>query len=157
MRRRSLSFLPLLAAFVLALGASPAGYLDVGVEAAARLIEEKKPLLLDVRTRREFWAGYIPGATLIPIDALELRVDELEAFRDRPILIYCLAGPRSTRASKLLRRKGFRKVYNLKGGIRAWIKAGRPAISIGPDGSTVPYGSEYLEDSTIDLDAVEHC
>ncbi|MEA1863963.1 MAG: rhodanese-like domain-containing protein [Euryarchaeota archaeon] len=74
--------------------------------------------LLDVRQPREYEAGHIPGAKLIPLGELEYRYGELD--NDREIISYCRTGHRSTAASILLCGLGFENVYNLDGGIRTW-------------------------------------
>ena len=74
--------------------------------------------LLDVRQPREYEAGHIPGAKLIPLGELEYRYGELD--RDKRIIPYCRSGHRSMAASTLLCGLGFSNVYNLNGGIRKW-------------------------------------
>ncbi|KAF5418725.1 MAG: Thiosulfate sulfurtransferase GlpE [Candidatus Methanogaster sp.] len=74
--------------------------------------------LLDVRQPREYEAGHIPGAKLIPLGELEYRYGELD--RDKRIIPYCRSGHRSMAASTILCGLGFSNVYNLNGGIRKW-------------------------------------
>ena len=74
--------------------------------------------LLDVRQPNEYSTAHIPGATLIPLPQLTDSLDELD--REKPIVVYCAIGGRSRVAAQLLAGKGFKKVYNLKGGINAW-------------------------------------
>ena len=74
--------------------------------------------LLDVRQPREYEAGHIPGAKLIPLGELEYRYGELD--NDRGIILYCRTGHRSMAASTILCGLGFENVYNLNGGIRTW-------------------------------------
>lgn len=75
-------------------------------------------VLLDVRSYEEFDEGYIEGATLIPLDELADRWEEIEEY-DK-VLVYCRSGNRSAAASEILLDVGFKEVYNLLGGIRAW-------------------------------------
>ncbi len=74
--------------------------------------------LLDVRQPREYEAGHIPGAKLIPLGELEYRYRELD--NDQGIISYCRFGHRSMAASILLCGLGFENVYNLDGGVRIW-------------------------------------
>ncbi len=74
--------------------------------------------LLDVRQPREYEAGHIPGAKLIPLGELEYRYGELD--KDRGIISYGRSGHRSMAASILLCSLGFENVYNLDGGTRTW-------------------------------------
>lgn len=74
--------------------------------------------LLDVRQPKEYEAGHIAGATLIPIRELPDRLHELD--KAKPLIVYCAVGGRSAAAAQLLSGQEFREVYNLSGGIKAW-------------------------------------
>jgi sulfur-carrier protein adenylyltransferase/sulfurtransferase len=74
--------------------------------------------LLDVRQLPEYEAGRIPGSQLIPLPALNERLQELDP--EKPVIAYWAAGRRSRAAAQILTGKGFKQVYNLKGGIAAW-------------------------------------
>jgi len=78
--------------------------------ADARALVEDGALLLDVRSEGEFGAGGLPGAKNIPVQVLSARLGELE--KDRPIVVYCASGMRSSRAASVLRAKGF-EVHDL--------------------------------------------
>lgn len=77
-------------------------------------------LLLDVRTQGEFDEGNIEGATLIPVSELEERLNEIDEFKNLPVLVYCRSGNRSVTASNILLENGFTNVHNLLGGINGW-------------------------------------
>lgn len=81
-------------------------------------------LLLDVRTQEEFSQGYIEGAMLIPVDELSSRLDEIEAYKDKPVLVYCRSGNRSVTASNILIENGFTNVHNLLTGYNGWVARG---------------------------------
>jgi thioredoxin len=91
---------------------------------AKNLIETSQPLILDVRTPNEYYSGHIAGATLIPLQQLSQRLSEIQKYKDREILIYCRSGNRSTVASEILIENGFKKIYNLRTGIKGWMKEG---------------------------------
>lgn len=74
--------------------------------------------LLDVRQPGEYERSRIPGATLIPLPDLTDRLEELDT--EKPVIAYCAIGGRSRAAAALLTGKGFKDVYNLAGGIKAW-------------------------------------
>jgi len=74
--------------------------------------------LLDVRQPGEYENGHIPGATLVPLPDLSDRIEELD--KGKPVLAYCAVGGRSRAAAQYLAGRGFDRVFNLKGGIRAW-------------------------------------
>lgn len=89
--------------------------------AQARLKDNSKPFLLDVREPDEYRDGHIPGATLIPLGELPRRVNELP--RDREILVVCHSGSRSGAATRHLLSQGF-KAVNVAGGMMQWARAG---------------------------------
>jgi rhodanese-related sulfurtransferase/rubrerythrin len=80
--------------------------------------EEGSYILLDVRQPGEYQADHIPGAKLIPLPGLKDGLSQLDS--QKPIIAYCAVGGRSLAAAQLLSGLGFEKVYNLKGGIKAW-------------------------------------
>ncbi len=79
---------------------------------------EGKYVLLDVRQPSEYEKSHIPGAELIPLPQITDRFGELDP--EKPTIVYCAMGGRSRAAAQLLSGKGFKEVYNLKGGINAW-------------------------------------
>jgi adenylyltransferase/sulfurtransferase len=84
-----------------------------------RLLEEgRKITILDVRNPPEFEIGAIEGSVRIPLPELQDRLGELDT-RDH-IIVHCHHGPRSTRAVNMLRKFGFTRAKNLKGGIDQW-------------------------------------
>jgi sulfur-carrier protein adenylyltransferase/sulfurtransferase len=74
--------------------------------------------LLDVRQPEEYESEHLPGAKLIPLPELSGRLAELDA--QKPTIVYCAIGGRSRVAAQVLAAKGFREVFNLTGGIKAW-------------------------------------
>ena len=83
-------------------------------------------LVLDVRSKGEFYdtssnkslnIGHIAGAQNLDIRELPTRWHELEAYKDKPVFIYCSHSQRSRRAAKMLADSGFTKVYNINGGL----------------------------------------
>ncbi|MFP4511802.1 MAG: rhodanese-like domain-containing protein [Acidimicrobiales bacterium] len=80
-------------------------------------------VLIDVRRPDEHEQAHIPGATLIPLDQVPDRVDELPA--DREILVICRSGGRSAAACEFLMTNGI-EATNIAGGMLAWIDSGRP-------------------------------
>ena len=95
---------------------------------ASDFIKAKNPLILDVRTPREYAAGHMENSILIPVQELQSRLNELDSHRNKSILIYCATGNRSTVASKILIDSGFKKILNLRRGIVDWYKQKFPVI-----------------------------
>jgi len=102
------------------------GFQELKTGEAVELMNRQEPLVLDVRETDEYQTGHIQGAVHIPVDELEGRIDELQASRERPILIYCRAGQRSAQAAAVLKRQGFSQMYKLDGGFMAWQAAHLP-------------------------------
>lgn len=92
--------------------------------AAERLHAARTPLLVDVRTPGERHAKHIEGSVGLPLSRLAERKGELPA--DRPLLVHCAGGYRSSIAASLLQQAGFADVSELAGGIAAWEAAGLP-------------------------------
>jgi len=97
-------------------------------EVHRRLARGEDLLLLDVRGSDEFARAHIEGATLIPVNELPSRLGEIDAHRDRPVVVHCHHGPRSRRACDLLIEKGFSRVEELTGGIEAWSVTVDPEV-----------------------------
>ncbi|MGD8882100.1 MAG: rhodanese-like domain-containing protein [Desulfobacterales bacterium] len=74
--------------------------------------------LLDVRQPGEYETEHIPGAKLIPLPGLKDGLSQLD--KHKPVIAYCAIGGRSLAAAQLLSGLGFKEIYNLQGGIRAW-------------------------------------
>ena len=93
---------------------------------ATLLMNREDALVLDVRESGEWSSGHIPGARHITLAQLDKRMSEIEKFKDRPIIICCASGNRSSSACGQLKKGGFEKVFNLSGGISAWLGANLP-------------------------------
>ena len=88
-------------------------------EVEARREAEPGLLLLDVRTEGEWNAYHIPGATLLPMQAMTSRLEELDPHRETIVL--CEHGMRSMRVARfLVEQAGFENVGNMLGGMSAW-------------------------------------
>ncbi|HEY6359733.1 MAG TPA: rhodanese-like domain-containing protein [Vicinamibacterales bacterium] len=87
------------------------------------------PTIVDVRSRREFTRGHVPGARHIPFWSLAVRVSELS--RSHPVVLYCGHGPRAYFAGAVLRLSGFREVSYLEGHMRQWRLEGLREESYG--------------------------
>ncbi len=80
--------------------------------------------LLDVRTQEEWDEYHIPGTTLIPLDELANRVDEVP--RDQNIVVVCRSGNRSQAGRDILLDAGFTAVTSMDGGVSTWQASGYP-------------------------------
>lgn len=107
------------------IGTKLSGIEEADTLKATRLYNDDA-LILDVREDKEFSAGHIPKAKHIPLGQLAGRLQELEKFKAKPILVTCRSGQRSARACGMLKKAGFETVYNQAGGIIAWERANLP-------------------------------
>ena len=83
-------------------------------------------VVLDVRTAAEYAAGHVPGARNVSHDELAGRLGELEALRDKEVVLYCRSGRRTALAEDVLRKAGFTKLLHLDGDFLAWQAENRP-------------------------------
>jgi rhodanese-related sulfurtransferase/rubrerythrin len=107
--------------------------------------------LLDVRQPEEYANEHLPGATLIPLPELSNRLAELDPAR--PTIVYCAIGGRSRIAAQMLAGKGWEKVFNLSGGIKAW----QDEKAVGPEdvGMHLFSGLESAEETLVAAWALE--
>jgi rhodanese-related sulfurtransferase len=103
--------------------------LEIEVEAAGPLLASGSDvLLLDCREPDEFQFARIPGSRLIPMNEIPARLEEIAAYRERPLIVHCHHGGRSLRVVQFLRKQGFLRAQNMKGGIDAWSCRVDPSI-----------------------------
>jgi molybdopterin/thiamine biosynthesis adenylyltransferase/rhodanese-related sulfurtransferase len=92
---------------------------DVEPEVLVQLLEANpKPTLLDVREDFERDISKLAGSVNIPLLDLEDHLDQLPIGKD--VVVFCRNGIRSLTAAEILRKAGYKNVYNLRGGINAW-------------------------------------
>ena len=92
---------------------------------AQDLIRQRQDLMIvDLREGKELREGFIAGSELIPMSALSKGTMSLPS--NRPLLLVCAVGGRSYAVGRYFSGKGYPEIYNLKGGISAWKKAGLP-------------------------------
>jgi adenylyltransferase/sulfurtransferase len=100
---------------------------ELAVEELKRWLDDGRDVqVLDVREPYEWEIAHLDGAVLIPLGSLPERMSELDSARE--YVVHCRTGGRSARAVALLRDAGFRKVWNLAGGIHAWAEKVDPKL-----------------------------
>ena len=99
-------------------------------------MNEKKPLevknalnmekykLIDVREKDEYDLEHIEGAIHLPKGELKEKIDSLGLTKEQPIILMCATGNRSSISVGILEYLGYKNVYNMKGGLKAWKVAG---------------------------------
>ncbi len=95
-------------------------------ELAEQLRTRAAPLILDVRSSREYAAGHVPGAISIPHTELAGRLGELGINKLDELVVYCHSGKRTALAGQVLARAGYTSVRSLQGQMRAWQGGGYP-------------------------------
>ncbi len=108
--------------------ANAKAYQNLSPKEFYREIQNKKDILLiDVRTPMEYEKdGHIKGSKLIPIQIFGKFLPNLESYKQKEIFVYCRSGSRSAVVSRFLDKMGFKKVYNLQGGIISWKNSNLP-------------------------------
>jgi len=86
-------------------------------------------LLVDIRERDEFMAVRVEDCLFIPMSQLGVRLDEIP--KDRPVMLICATGNRSTNATGYLLQNGWEDVGSVAGGIEGWQRLGLP-VKRGP-------------------------
>lgn len=107
-------------------GSNTAMPLEISVQEAYNKYQQGT-FVLDVRTPEEWTEFHAPNTTLIPLDELESRLDELP--RDREIVVVCRSGNRSQQGRDILLGAGFEQVTSMAGGLNEWRSSGYPVIS----------------------------
>lgn len=96
---------------------------------AVRLINDRDPLIVDVRPGADFKRGHLLNAQHAPLAKLDEHMGQLLRDKSRPVLVYCALGNSSRTAEDKLRKSGFAEVYELRGGISAWLAANLPVTA----------------------------
>ena len=100
------------------------GYNEIEASDLHEMMVDQKVKLIDVRNDDEVARGVIPGATHVPLAMIPVKFESFNG--EEPLVFYCHSGIRSAQAAAFIANKGRAHVYNLKGGVLAWGKAGYP-------------------------------
>jgi hydroxyacylglutathione hydrolase len=93
-------------------------------ELRSRIDEQSDLQILDVRRPAEYESGHVPGAVSLPLNYLDKEAGALDPRR--PTAVVCASGYRSSAATSLLARRGFKELFNVVGGTNGWVSAGYP-------------------------------
>ena len=85
-------------------------------------------VFIDCREQNEYDLVRIQGATLIPMSEIPTRVDELNQFKSREIIIHCHHGGRSLNVANWLKNNGFENPLSMAGGIDVWAQEIDPSL-----------------------------
>lgn len=95
---------------------------------ATQLMNHANATVVDVRESKEIADGQIINSIHIPLGDFKNQLKKLEKYKEKPLILSCRSGSRSNHACSILRKNGFTKVHNLRGGIMAWTKEGLPLV-----------------------------
>jgi adenylyltransferase/sulfurtransferase len=96
------------------------------LELKQRLASGEALEVIDVRDPHEWQICHIEGARLVPLGSLPERLHEFDSSRS--YVLHCKSGARSAKAVEVLRKAGFRRLHNLRGGILAWSRDVDPSV-----------------------------
>lgn len=96
------------------------GFAELRPVEIVRLINDDDTVVVDVRSENEFMEGHIVGSINIPAAYLAKRIEELEKYKQRAVVVVCKSGSRSKPACAMLRKSGFENITGLAGGLLAW-------------------------------------
>lgn len=104
------------------------GFKDVAVNDAVKLINQQDAVVVDLREEGLYKSGHIVNAISAPLGLLDSKLAQLEAHRDKPIILVCRTGQTAARGCVDLSRKGFKNLYKLRGGMLSWIDHNMPTV-----------------------------
>jgi GrxC family glutaredoxin len=105
---------------------STGGVKGLGPMQAVSLSNHKDAVFIDVRTDDEYREGHILHALHAPLGLLDSKLKDINKYKNRPLIVYCRSGSRSSQGGAVLKKNGFEEVYNLSGGVMAWQSASLP-------------------------------
>lgn len=109
----------LIAAYVISRFIPTKGITNITVQEAKDKFKDKNIQFIDVRTQGEYKANHRPQFKNIPLSDLPTKANKLD--KDKAVVVICQSGMRSAKAAKILKKQGFAKIYNVKGGMNAWF------------------------------------
>jgi rhodanese-related sulfurtransferase len=100
---------------------------------AVRLMNQGA-LVIDLRSKEAYDAGHIGEARNVPVAELAAQADALKKWRDKNVITYCDSGVNGASGARTLMKLGFTKVFNLHGGLSAWVKDNLPVAKTSQGG-----------------------
>ena len=91
----------------------------------------RTPVIVDVRSSHEYKAGHVPGAIHLPFWLAFARADDINAPKDKLVVVYCAHGPRAGIGKAALSLEGYTRIRYLQGHMSGWYKAELP-VEISP-------------------------
>ena len=98
---------------------------QITVEQMSEALEDTSIALIVVRTGQEYLTGHLKNSHNICVTDDDFEEKAASLDRDKPVYVYCKNGGRSARAAEILKEMGFKKIYDLEGGIVLWEESGQ--------------------------------
>jgi rhodanese-related sulfurtransferase len=102
---------------------------------AVRLMNQGA-IVLDLRPKAAYDAGHIGEARNVPATELDGQSESLKRWRDKNVITYCDTGASGASSARALAKMGFTKVFNLQGGVNAWVKENLPLVKTAAKGGS---------------------
>jgi hydroxyacylglutathione hydrolase len=99
----------------------------VNIDELKKIVEKNDTQIIDMRGASEYKAGHINGADNVFIGTLEKNLEMID--KNKPVVIHCQSGDRSSIGYSLLVKHGFTQVGSYLGGIAEWVNTGNPVVS----------------------------
>lgn len=101
----------------------------LSTQEAVRMINDREPVIIDLRPAPDFKKAHLLNAINLPLAKLDERASELGKDKTRPLLVYCALGSSSGEAAAKLRKLGFAEAYPIRGGLNAWVQSNLPVTA----------------------------
>ena len=92
------------------------------------LVNRQEGVVVDLRDSSDYRGAHIVGSVNVPYAKFAKSLDELEKYKEKPIILVCKMGQHAGSAGKQLKQKGFENIYRLSGGISEWQASQLPLV-----------------------------
>lgn len=100
------------------------------LEATEKIKANPEIQIVDVRTKGEFKGGHVTNASNVEISSAEFKSMAAALDKNKPVLVYCLSGGRSSKAAEYFKAEGFKEIYEMPGGMMEWRSQNLPEIKL---------------------------
>ncbi len=119
-------FLVLIVAFMINEGKQ--GGAAISPSNLVTLVNREGAVIIDVRDGKEFGNGHIAGAVNVPASSIDSRIGDLQAYKEKPVVLVCKMGQHAGAAGRKLKAQGFENVRRLSGGMAEWTASNLPVV-----------------------------
>lgn len=101
---------------------------EIDIKAVQKLLNDSAVSIIDVREDSEWLAGHLPNATHLCKGIIERDIENVVTDDTKKIVVYCGGGSRSALVADNLQKMGYKNVWSMIGGFRAWQEATLPVV-----------------------------